>query len=107
MWNIRKYSAMAIVGVGLAFAASSPASAQSGGWGGSGWGGAYGAGGWGGSGWGGGYGGYGLPLRTKYAARQRHHRPLVDHGGTAQSLMQAQLPVARARTLQAVPTTNA
>ena len=62
MWNIRKYSAMAIVGVGLAFAASSPASAQWGGWGGSGWGGAYGAGGWGGSGWGSGYGGYGSPV---------------------------------------------
>jgi hypothetical protein len=75
MWNIRKYSAVAVVGAGIAFAAASPASAC-----GFGWGGAYGStvgfggcgaygyaapvsygygGGWGtgwGSGWGGAYG---------------------------------------------------
>src|SRR5260370_9686026 len=39
MWNSRKYTAMAVVGVGLAVAAATPASAQL-----LGWGGAYGGG---------------------------------------------------------------
>src|SRR5258708_33072493 len=47
MWNSRKYTAMAVVGVGLAVAAATPASAQL-----FGLGGAYGyAGGCGGFGW--------------------------------------------------------
>jgi hypothetical protein len=58
MWNTRKYSVMAIVGAGLAFAAASPASAC-----GLGYGGAYGlAGGYGG------YGGYGGCGSYGYAA---------------------------------------
>jgi|SRR5215471_2783531 len=54
MWNSRKCTAMAVLGVGLAVAAATPASAQ---W--LGWGGAYGAGGCGGYGYAGGCGGFG------------------------------------------------
>jgi hypothetical protein len=51
MWNIRTFLPMATVSVGLAFAASSPASAQSSG--SYGWGGGFGV-----TEWGGGYSGY-------------------------------------------------
>src|SRR6266853_790603 len=60
MWNSKKYSAIAVLGVGLAFAAASPASACGGCGGGYGYAPMYGAayGGCGG-GYGGGYGYYG------------------------------------------------
>jgi hypothetical protein len=72
MGSVKKYSALAVVGVGLAFAASSPASACGGfGWGGfpafgAGFGGCGGFGGFGFApiafGWGGGFGGCGMPI---------------------------------------------
>jgi hypothetical protein len=59
MWNIKKYSAMAIVGAGLAFAAASPASAC----------GAFGMGGWPafGAAFGGGCGAYGFAAPVAFA----------------------------------------
>src|SRR5260370_42645646 len=60
MWNSKKYSAIAVLGVGLAFAAASPASAC--------------------GGWGGGYGyaplfGYGASARRLRPGRTRTRRP--------------------------------